>query len=335
MKKLQIFVSSTFRDLKEERQAAVSGILLASHIPAGMELFTAGDEAQLEVIKRWIRDSDVYMLILGARYGSIEQKRGISYTEFEYDYATELGKPSFALVMSHDSYKDRFQAADAEESDEARAAHAKFREKVLSRISSQFENVDQLKLGIVTSLRDIEERPNLTGWVRSDAVPEVQPLLDELAKVQAERDALHEELASRPAPVSLHSGRRLAGIDDSVRVTVRYKWKWDAAPTTLAADVTWRYLFGIIAPHLLELPNDERVNIVVAERLYCDQKGSEPYEAKVTVDDWGTLKMQFQALGLVELKYQKSLKGSMHLFWYATDAGTRLGAALRAVYAKS
>jgi hypothetical protein len=42
-KKLQVFVSSTYEDLKEERQVAVESILTAGHIPAGMELFAAGD----------------------------------------------------------------------------------------------------------------------------------------------------------------------------------------------------------------------------------------------------------------------------------------------------
>ena len=66
-RKLQIFVSSTYNDLLEERQAAVSAILEAGHIPAGMELFAAGDQSQWETIKRWIEESDVFMLILGGR----------------------------------------------------------------------------------------------------------------------------------------------------------------------------------------------------------------------------------------------------------------------------
>ncbi|MEL4896131.1 DUF4062 domain-containing protein [Crocosphaera sp. Alani8] len=45
-KRLQVFVSSTYLDLIEERQAAVQAILEAKHIPAGMELFTAGDQSQ-------------------------------------------------------------------------------------------------------------------------------------------------------------------------------------------------------------------------------------------------------------------------------------------------
>ena len=50
-RKLQVFVSSTFTDLIEERQAAVSAILKAGHIPAGMELFTAADRSQMDIIK--------------------------------------------------------------------------------------------------------------------------------------------------------------------------------------------------------------------------------------------------------------------------------------------
>lgn len=63
-KKLQIFVSSTYTDMLEERQAATETILKTHNIPAGMELFSSGSESQLEVIKEWIDDSDLYVLIL-------------------------------------------------------------------------------------------------------------------------------------------------------------------------------------------------------------------------------------------------------------------------------
>jgi hypothetical protein len=82
-----VFVSSTYTDLQEERQAAVEAILGASHIPAGMELFAAGDQSQMQVIQRWIDESDVFLLILGGRYGSIEPQSQKSYIHLEYDYA--------------------------------------------------------------------------------------------------------------------------------------------------------------------------------------------------------------------------------------------------------
>lgn len=106
-RKLQVFVSSTFTDLIEERQAAVSAILKAGHIPAGMELFTAADRSQMDIIKNWIDESDVYMLILGGRYGSIEPTTGKSYTELEYDYAVEKGKALFAVVIKEEALEQK------------------------------------------------------------------------------------------------------------------------------------------------------------------------------------------------------------------------------------
>ena len=43
-RKMQIFISSTYTDMLEERKATVQAVLNANHIPAGMELFKAGNE---------------------------------------------------------------------------------------------------------------------------------------------------------------------------------------------------------------------------------------------------------------------------------------------------
>jgi hypothetical protein len=85
-KKYQIFVSSTFRDLVEERQDAIKSILDLGHIPAGMEGFPAIDMEQLKYIKKIVDQCDYYILIVAGRYGSVDAD-GISYTEKEYQYA--------------------------------------------------------------------------------------------------------------------------------------------------------------------------------------------------------------------------------------------------------
>lgn len=110
-RRFQVFVSSTYTDLRDERQAAVEAILSAGHIPAGMEPFAAGDESQMEVIKQWIDESDVYLLILGGRYGSIEPVSGKSYIQLEYEYALEKGKPFFACVISEAALERRVKAS--------------------------------------------------------------------------------------------------------------------------------------------------------------------------------------------------------------------------------
>src|ERR1700745_2816693 len=109
-KKLQVFVSSAYTDLRDESQAAAEANLSAGHIPAGMELFAAGDKSQMEVIKRWIDESDVFLLILGGRYGSLEPISKKSYIELEYDYAHERGKPAFAVVIDDDHLEERVKA---------------------------------------------------------------------------------------------------------------------------------------------------------------------------------------------------------------------------------
>ena len=86
-RKYQVFISSTYTDLVEERKKAVNILLMADCIPAGMEAFVAADLEQFEVIKKVIDLCDYYVLIIGKRYGSIDPVSGISYTEMEYDYA--------------------------------------------------------------------------------------------------------------------------------------------------------------------------------------------------------------------------------------------------------
>ncbi|MFC0139562.1 DUF4062 domain-containing protein [Erwinia mallotivora] len=85
-KKYQIFISSTYEDLKNEREQVIKAILEPGHIPVGMEMFSAGDEQQWELIKRQIEQSDYYILIIAHRYGS-ETDEKISHTEKEFDYA--------------------------------------------------------------------------------------------------------------------------------------------------------------------------------------------------------------------------------------------------------
>jgi hypothetical protein len=67
----QVFVSSTYEDLREERQQATQAILEAGFFPSGMELFPASDDNQWELIKRVIEESDYYIVIVAGRYGSI------------------------------------------------------------------------------------------------------------------------------------------------------------------------------------------------------------------------------------------------------------------------
>lgn len=98
MNKHQVFISSTYEDLKSERDEVIKATLEMGHIPIGMEMFSASDEQQWEVIKKQIDQSDYFVLIAAHKYGS--EKDGVSYTEMEYDYALANGLPIICLIIA-------------------------------------------------------------------------------------------------------------------------------------------------------------------------------------------------------------------------------------------
>ena len=73
-KKYQIFISSTYEDLKDERKKVQDTILRMYHFPIGMEMFSAGNVDQWKVIRETIDSSDYYILLVGHRYGSIIER---------------------------------------------------------------------------------------------------------------------------------------------------------------------------------------------------------------------------------------------------------------------
>ena len=209
-KRIQVFISSTYTDLLKERQAAVSAILKAGHIPAGMELFAAGDESQLRTIRRWIDESDVFMLILGCRYGSIEPKTGKSYVELEYDYAVGHKKPFFAVVIAEKTLEQRVRRLrkSASPGYEDFENYQRFREKVLSRTSSFFKDSKDVKLAVHEALSDLQGKHELSGWI---AASEVQPLGEKVKRLEEELRRYRSESES---PGTKPGGHKRASTDN-------------------------------------------------------------------------------------------------------------------------
>lgn len=168
-KKLQVFVSSTYTDLKEERQAAVEAILDAGHIPAGMELFKAGNESQLKTIYKWIDESDVYMLILGGRYGTVDSKSEKSYTQLEYEYALSKDIPVFAVVLSQDFLTSKINILGLEKTMEQNFPdkYKSFKSIVMSKIIREIDDCKDIKIAIHSTLNEFINEYDLQGWTKN------------------------------------------------------------------------------------------------------------------------------------------------------------------------
>lgn len=100
-RRYQVFISSTYLDLIKERNEVMMALLELECMPAGMESFPASDDSQWEWIKRIILDSDYYVVIIGNKYGSINNETGISYTEMEYRFAIENDIPTIAFIHNN------------------------------------------------------------------------------------------------------------------------------------------------------------------------------------------------------------------------------------------
>ena len=195
-KKLQVFVSSTYTDLIEERQAAVQAILDAGHIPAGMELFKAGNESQLKTIYKWIDESDVYMLILGGRYGSIEKKSGLSYTQLEYEYALNKDIPVFAVVLSESFTTEKITSLGLKnviEQDNP-DKYKTFKSLVTSKIIREVDDCKDIKIAIHTTLNEFLNEYDLIGWVRNTNENDTIQLSKDYATILKENNSLNKQI---------------------------------------------------------------------------------------------------------------------------------------------
>lgn len=201
-----MFVSSTYTDLIEERQAAVEAILDAGHIPAGMELFKAGNDSQLKTIYKWIDASDVYMLILGGRYGSIEPKSNKSYTQLEYEYAISKNIPVFAVVLSDSFLTQKINSLGLANVMEQTAPdkHKGFKAFVMSRIIREVDDCKDIKITIHSTLNEFAQDYNLVGWVRNDnendtlqLIKDNNALIKENNQLQKEVQKLQEQLNAK------------------------------------------------------------------------------------------------------------------------------------------
>ena len=191
-KKYQVFVSSTYEDLKEERAAVTQTLLDLGCIPVGMEQFPASGMSQMDYITKMLETCDYYILILAGRYGSVDMTDGIGYTEKEYDYAVANGIPVMSFI-SEDIGK--LPSEKCEKTDAGREALTKFRAKVSeSRMIKQYSSKESLQAGVAVSLQQCIRDFPAAGWVREDGINTESSLEDMLDKYMKEHAATIEDI---------------------------------------------------------------------------------------------------------------------------------------------
>lgn len=324
--KYQVFVSSTFEDLKAEREQVIKAILEMGHIPVGMEMFSAGDEQQWELIKKQIDDCDYHVVIVAHRYGSIDA--GLSYTEKEYDYAVAQSIPALGFVISDDA---RWPKSSVESESTKQEALLKFKEKVKRKIVSFWTSHEDLYAKVSVALSKAITTYSRPGWIRatSGVGPEVTA---ELSRLSKENATLRGTLASSTNQhrIDEEEDRRktLALLQaNKVRVALFYK---DHSDWTDGPEVSLYHVFRLLAPELLVEKCVKDSATYLGVMLNNDQT------AKKVRKDWPIPSnmihewlADFHALGVIEPSSRKHHLKDDNQYWSITEKGKMIYSQIR------
>ena len=339
-KRYQVFVSSTYADLQDERQEVMQALLELDCIPAGMELFPAANEDQWTLIKKVIDDCDYYMVIIAGRYGSIGPD-GLSYTEMEYRYALETGKPVLGFVHRDPG---ALAASRCESSDEGKGKLAVFRELVQKKMCRFWESPSDLGSQVSRSLvKLIKSSPGI-GWVRGNLVPD-ESATEEILSLRRRVEELQAELqatrTSGPAGTSdLAQGEDAFEIRFSF-VASRDEWAHNGKAFESSIVVEWDDIFSALSPLMIHeaVEGDlaKALNNLVRDFAWHDLSESKGFKGlnlmnfKADSDDFQTIKIQLRALGLITKSAKSRSVKDTATYWTLTPYGDNVMTKLRAI----
>jgi hypothetical protein len=331
----QVFVSSTYEDLRAERQQTTQAILEAGCFPSGMELFPASDDTQWELIKRVIEESDYYIVIVAGRYGSLGPEDN-SYTEMEYDYAVERGIPVLGFVREN---VGDIPFDSTEKTDKGRKKLEAFRQKVLSRTCRKYSSAPELGMAVMKSLiAEARIRPR-TRWIRADQarseddVQRERKLSDELNAANELIAELEREIRDGAILGDEISEEMLAQGDDICELIITFQDP-DKKHVSEAIRLTWDEVFRVIGPTMYgyilrkrsgysDSPTfpfqdnlEEHIRTKIVDRV-------QNRKIKIEASQIDTCILQFKELGLLRFAENKQEDGSVFRGVTLTEKGER------------
>lgn len=341
-KRYQVFVSSTYEDLLEERREVMNALLELDCIPSGMELFPAANESQWNLIKKVIDDCDYYILIIGGRYGSIGAE-GISYTEMEYKYALSINKPIIAFL--HKS-PGSIIASKTEKTDSGKQQLEEFKKFVSNKHCKFWTNSSELGSAVSRSLIQLIKSNPAIGWVRANELSDREATM-ELLKLRKYNDELENEI--RKIKFSEPSGVEDLSKGDEL-FTIRYTFKTEDEnfldiPWSGTFKTSWNKIYSFISPIMINEANEYTIKtslnkFIESQNITSLEKNKKLNRKRlknfsINDEDFQTIKIQFRALGLIKKSDKtRSIKDNS-TYWALTPYGDEIMTRLRAIKTNS
>lgn len=344
-KRYQVFISSTFEDLKDERQAVLKAILEIDHMPAGMELFPASDEEAWDLIKDVINASDYYVLVIGGRYGSLDEK-GIGYTEKEYDYAIKTNKAVVPLLHKNPNNLPREKT---ETDKEAWSRLSDFRKKVENNHTCVYwSSPEELKSKVIVGLTSIIKRKPSVGWVRADNIPS-QDTLKELLDLRRINQELEKKINQETVAPPKDTENLMQGDDEylikcSFEARIKDKEEflgYKKLNYTGQFNLTWNKIWGALSPTLINEASDNEIRKVL--KSFLSSQGKEAFKDDKDLKNASlryfsfenevvdSIIIQLRALNLMKESVKPRSVKDTNTYWTLTKYGDNLMMKLRAI----
>lgn len=336
--KYQIFVSSTYEDLKTERDRVIQGILELGHIPVGMEMFSAADEAQWQIIAKHIDESDYYVVIIAHRYGSMDGET--SFTRKEYEYAVSKGIPVVGFVIDPEApWPTHMVDSDAE----VRGRLSDFKSLVQSKPVGFWTNADDLYgKASVALVKAFAAQPRV-GWVRTSSTlgPEVTA---EISRLSSENATLRSRIHELEEQHERDSASELTELWGQLR---RNEWEYSLkfhrnGEWQEAKPLPYSTMFMILAPNMVVEASTKRIDdlVLVNSRARKDEgetdESTQDRALLIPNNARNAMLADFMMLGLMEPSTKRHPVADKEEYWSLTSLGQQLLAVRkRAAFATS
>jgi hypothetical protein len=325
----QVFISSTYQDLAEERAEVIQALLELDMIPAGMELFPAASEDQWSLIKRVIDACDYYIVVSAGRYGSVDGA-GVSYTEKEYRYALEVGIPTLAFLHKSPS---SLPVSRSESTDASRGKLDEFRKLLEQKHCKYWQTPQELGSVVSRGLVQLTRTNPRPGWVRADRAAE-SIAADEILSLRRKIEALKERLEQQrnaPPPEAANLEQGDDEFEFSAKVSFTSKSDRQDWTVDIEACIAWDEIFMLVGPSLIgelaEHAFQTKTKKMLEERarVFFDKASIENvgsvYRLTLLSEPFDQVKIQLRALGLVTKSDRNRGVNDRNTYWTLTPYG--------------
>ncbi len=326
-KRFQVFVSSTYEDLKEERQEVMHALLELNCMPSGMELFPAANADQWSVIKSVIDDCDYYLVIIGGRYGSLGPE-GQSYTEMEYRYAVESDKPCLAFIHVD---PESLSVRKTEKTEAGKQKLEDFRAMVKQRLCKTWDKPADLGSVVSRSLVRLMRNEPATGWVRADMVPD-EGVTKEIVRLHQRVEEL-EALLEKAASHAPEGSEEFAQGADLYKIFYTISYGLEGAVEEPVA-ISWNDLFALIAPLMIDEADERAIKSAIGDEIRQLVAAGSVFAFVPTQQSFGPIIVQLRALGLIMKSEKKRSLKDRHTYWTLTPYGDSVMTRLLAIRKK-